>query len=281
MKLTLRYLKPARLAPAALALLFGLAAAGEALSQEKGKKKANDPFVEPGEKAGAAERDPFAAPEGGADEEREREKQIGILVEYIELDHAVANRLVREHGGETDVTGMRDEVQRLVDDEAASIVVTAWVIARSGQRAKVESVSKIIYATEFNPPEIPQRLELDNVDTSEYLGTPPTPSAFETQNVGVTLEVDPVLGADGKTIDLNLVPELVLDAGERSMTRLGADDKIGRVLDSLSVPEFYTLSVSTAVTTIDGQYVLIGVLTPKDRDDRRILVFVKARVLVV
>ena len=39
--------------------------------------------------------------------------------------------------------------------------------------------------------------------------TPTTPTAFETRNTGVTLEVEPVVGPDGITIDLNLVPQVV------------------------------------------------------------------------
>src|SRR5207237_5114707 len=38
---------------------------------------------------------------------------------------------------------------------------------------------------------------------------PSTPSNFETRNTGVTLEVEPVVGPDGVTIDLNLVPQVV------------------------------------------------------------------------
>src|SRR5207253_3890259 len=39
--------------------------------------------------------------------------------------------------------------------------------------------------------------------------TPTTPQTFETRNTGVTLEVEPVVGPDGTTIDLNLVPQVV------------------------------------------------------------------------
>src|SRR5256885_8461855 len=39
--------------------------------------------------------------------------------------------------------------------------------------------------------------------------TPTTPNAFDTRNTGVTLEIEPVVGPDGVTIDLNLVPQIV------------------------------------------------------------------------
>ena len=45
--------------------------------------------------------------------------------------------------------------------------------------------------------------------TRAFPVTPTTPTAFETRNTGVTLEVEPVVGPDGVTIDLNLVPQVV------------------------------------------------------------------------
>src|SRR5207237_2853822 len=79
------------------------------------------------------------------------------------------------------------------------------------------------YPTQFQPPQIPQSVGSFNggnagtgVPTLVTLGnsssvpiTPTTPTAFETRNTGVTLEVEPVVGPDGITIDLNLVPQVV------------------------------------------------------------------------
>ena len=39
--------------------------------------------------------------------------------------------------------------------------------------------------------------------------TPTTPQDWETRNTGVTLEVEPVVGGDATTIDLNLIPQVV------------------------------------------------------------------------
>ena len=50
---------------------------------------------------------------------------------------------------------------------------------------------------------------LTGSSTGAFPVTPTTPTAFETRNTGVTLEVEPVVGPDGVTIDLNLVPQVV------------------------------------------------------------------------
>src|SRR4029079_9017697 len=81
------------------------------------------------------------------------------------------------------------------------------------------------YPTEFDPPQIPQNFGNQGGGTvflnplnplahsssggGNFPVTPTTPTAFETRNTGVTLEVEPVVGADGYTIDLNLVPQVV------------------------------------------------------------------------
>lgn len=63
---------------------------------------------------------------------------------------------------------------------------------KSGQRSVVESVDEVRYATDYT------------------WGTiPPCPGAYETRNVGDTLEFEPSLSADGTICDLNLVPQRV------------------------------------------------------------------------
>ena len=39
--------------------------------------------------------------------------------------------------------------------------------------------------------------------------TPTTPTAFEKRDVGVTLEVEPTIGPDGYSIDMQLAPQVV------------------------------------------------------------------------
>ncbi|MFV1993831.1 MAG: Amuc_1098 family type IV pilus outer membrane protein [Verrucomicrobiales bacterium] len=146
------------------------------------------------------------------------------------------------------------------------------VTARSGQRAKIEVVREFIYPTEYDPPEIPTNVgggSGDGVTTIPV--TPANPTAFETRNTGVTLEVDPVIGADGFTIDLNLVPEVVeFDGFINYGTPIlkGELDNFGRPIvltdNIINMPVFSTRKVTTAVTIWDGQTVVIGGLIRED-----------------
>src|SRR6185503_20617892 len=70
------------------------------------------------------------------------------------------------------------------------------------------------YPTQFTEPKVPDiqgRGSSSSTTTTIALPVvgPSTPSNFETRNTGVTLEVEPVVGPDGVTIDLNLVPQVV------------------------------------------------------------------------
>jgi len=101
----------------------------------------------------------------------------------------------------------------------ADVMVSPSTIARSGERSKIEIIREFIYPTEYEPPEVPNTITSTTVidlTTGESAtaspataATPAHPTAFETRNVGVTLEVEPTVGPDKKYIELSLRPELV------------------------------------------------------------------------
>ena len=99
------------------------------------------------------------------------------------------------------------------------------VIAKSGQKAKVEILREFIYPTEFEPPEIPQDFGGGGVNIDIGFGgqitgisstgggaggafpvVPTTPTAFEMVQLGHSLEVEATVGADNRTIELSILP---------------------------------------------------------------------------
>jgi general secretion pathway protein D len=169
------------------------------------------------------------------------------------------------------------------------------VTTKSGQRAVIEIIREFRYPTEFNPPQIPQNIGSQNstvvtpgVTTTPQVFpvTPTTPTAFETRNTGVTLEVEPTVGPDGITIDLNLVPQVVEFEGfinygspiktlnpNAFATTVGALTGASTAATATSVvltdnvinqPIFSTRKVTTSVSVYDGQTVVIGGLMRED-----------------
>lgn len=91
-------------------------------------------------------------------------------------------------------------------------------VTRSGQTSKIEIIEELIYPTEYEPPELPQQVGNQiGIGAGGLLApapatfpiTPATPTAFEKRDVGVTLEVNPIVSADRRYIELALKPEMV------------------------------------------------------------------------
>lgn len=209
------------------------------------------------------------------------EKLLRIQVEWIELESAEMTRLLQEKDParpaplqSSNAGPLRKTLQELIEKGEATLLETAIVTARSGQRAKVESIQEFIYPTEFDPPQI---LNPEKEKGSKTVLTLPQATAFETRNVGVTLEVDPVLGADDRTVDLNLAPELTYLTGFESWGKHASGDSGVDV----RMPLFFTVKTTTQVTMIAGEYAFVSAMTPRDlktgmtNSERKIMLFLK------
>jgi general secretion pathway protein D len=175
-------------------------------------------------------------------------------------------------------------IRALNQRKGVDLLSAPSVLARSGQRAKIEVIREFIYPTEYDPPEIPNQIGSSTSfggggggGVSSFPVTPATPAAFETRNTGVTLEVDPVIGGDEFTIDLNLAPEVVEFEGfinygspinSASIDPLtGQGSTIQLTENRIEMPIFSTRKVTTQVTIWDGQTVALGGLIREDVQD--------------
>ena len=125
---------------------------------------------------------------------------------------------------------------------------------KSGQRAVLESINELRYPTEYNPRNA--TLPVGPIAKTPDQGMVPRDQVystnFDTRNVGDQLEIEPVLGPDGRTIDLNLVPQSVRFAGFRTTTDDGSDKQ--------PQPLFETQKVTTSITVLAGEPTLLGTL---------------------
>lgn len=176
-------------------------------------------------------------------------------------------------------------IRGLAQQKGVDLMSAPSVTTRSGQRATIEIVREFIYPTEFDPPQIPQTVGATNTgggaggagtSASSFPVTPTTPTAFEMRPIGVRMEVDPVIGPDGYTIDLNLAPEVTEFEGfinygspinSVSVDALGRAQTLELTPNTINQPIFSTRKVTTAVTVWDGQTVAIGGLIREDVQD--------------
>ncbi|HJX24990.1 MAG TPA: Amuc_1098 family type IV pilus outer membrane protein, partial [Chthoniobacterales bacterium] len=173
-------------------------------------------------------------------------------------------------------------VRALNQKKGIDLLSAPRVTTKSGQRAVIEIVREFRYPTQFQPPQIPQSFNNPNstalvpgqtVNATSFPVTPTTPTAFETRNTGVTLEVEPVVGPDGVTIDLNLVPQVVEFEGfinygspiqTFSTNLLGVSQTQVLTPNVINQPVFSARKVTTSVSVWDGQTVVLGGLMRED-----------------
>ena len=273
-----------KLPPTLLALAIFTLGIGLSVSQDAPKKK-NSSVKDPAVKAAAARDLPKA--------------ELGILIEYIRLDHKTANQLVRTHSpSAADAQKLRDELEELIEAGNATLDDTQWLRAKSGQRAKEESITERIYPTEYDPPEIPNNTgsiaavkskdnqaeadrqahalnQLQPPTTGIFPMTSANPTAFETRNLGLILEVDPVITDGSKTIELNLAAEITTELELTYFTREGREET-AKGIDHIMMPTFYARKVTTQLEVIPGNYNLLAIQKPHDDNGDRILVLLRA-----
>ena len=178
-------------------------------------------------------------------------------------------------------------VRALNQKKGVDLLSAPRVTTKSGQRAVIEIVREFRYPTQFDPPKIPDAVGstggsgvLGQTGTTSVPVTPTTPTGFETRNTGVTLEVEPVVGPDGVTIDLNLVPQVVefegfINYGSPILAPSTSflSQVTGGIITApssvitpnvINQPIFNSRKVTTSVSVWDGQTVVLGGLMRED-----------------
>jgi type II secretory pathway component GspD/PulD (secretin) len=171
-------------------------------------------------------------------------------------------------------------IRALNQKKGIDLLSAPKVTTKSGQRAIIEVVREFRYPRTYTQPQVPS---ISSTTTTLVGGvvpvvvTPTTPQDWETRNTGVTLEVEPVVGGDGQTIDLNLVPQVVEFEGfinyGSPINAVGVSTVGGVITRSVPIeltpnvinqPVFSTRKVTTSVSVADGQTVVLGGLMRED-----------------
>ncbi len=169
-------------------------------------------------------------------------------------------------------------IRALNQKKGVDLLSAPRLTTKSGQRAIIEVVREFRYPTRFTPPQLPNISVSGGggAATIPAIAAPSTPSDFETRNTGVTLEVEPVVGPDGVTIDLNLVPQVVEFEGfinyGSPINAIGINTAAGITVSSpvrltdnvINQPIFSSRKVTTSVSVWDGQTVVLGGLIRED-----------------
>lgn len=241
----------------------GLFVLSQLHAQEPRATPAQDPYAVP---------TPTPAAGGAAAGDGLVQRNLSLRFEDFSLDLATAAELQRADLGDEEL--YRRLIAMVGKKEARQESMTV-VRSRSGNKALAESILETIYATEFEPPELPNTVgvsisppkpaaevpapdtvpETDKLDQAveaaqlDGLRTPATPTSFETRNSGRTVEVEPTASADWSIIDLRFACDYVLHVGT---------SKHGQGLSEAEMPEFEVQRSNSAVTVTPGKPFLCG-----------------------
>jgi len=147
--------------------------------------------------------------------------------------------------------------------KGVDLMVHPSTVTRNGQTSTIRVVREFIYPTEYEPPEIPQ--QVGDTQGAATPVVPGNPTAFETREIGMILEVLPVADANRQFIDLKLQPELVdllgfVNYGSpiNSPSASGDGTATQVTANAILMPVFSTQRLNTQVTLADGATLVLG-----------------------
>jgi general secretion pathway protein D len=142
-------------------------------------------------------------------------------------------------------------------------------------------VREFMYATEYEPPELPNSVGNNDIlilDDAVFGGgqpsfspvTPATPTAFESEPVGIVLEVLPTVDAERRYVDVTLNPSFVEFDGfinygtpinssvPSGLGGLTGPQQVTLTSNSILMPVFSKMRSSTGLTVADGATIAFG-----------------------
>ncbi len=195
---------------------------------------------------------------GGADPPA---ANLRVDVQMVSVSPAVAVSLVPALRDEKTVEEAYAKVQTMIARDEAKLLGWPMVCTRSGFRAVSETNEEMRHDTEPDSVHPPQNFESGfqpfnwrRVDMTPMWG-PHIPVAFETANLGPTLDVEPTVDEDGRTVGLNIVARFQRFLTFRSHLVQASPIGIEGVIQR---PEFARSTVTTTVSVRSGRPTLLG-----------------------
>jgi Flp pilus assembly secretin CpaC len=191
----------------------------------------------------------------------DRPVNIRMEMQVVAIPEAQALPLVADLLDKKKIDAAYATIQEMLGKGSAKLVAWPILNTKSGERAVAENIDEVRYPTEFDPPTISF---LPGVDPGSAVMIEPrkegshlqsVPTAFETRNVGVTIEAEPVLEPDGKTIDVNVAAQ---DVRLKKMITARIDMPTTSSSVTVDQPEFTNQKVTTSLTMKSGQRIMLG-----------------------
>lgn len=141
-----------------------------------------------------------------------------------------------------------------VEKDKVGLEEFLMVRAIEGESTTVEEISEMIYASEYDPAELPNDIGdlAENLEVAKSLVTPANPTAFETKSVGTTMELELSDPGEGH-LDLRMTVTLVSHLGR---------EEWGQGVAKAEMPRFAVQSVKSGIEVKLDSPTLLGSISP-------------------
>lgn len=202
---------------------------------------------------------------------------VAFDVQIVQADGAFLRKLEEEYASRADHGNMWQAVEEAIAQGRASYVQSLWTGTRSGQRVATQVNREYSYVTEaaFEKEEAPKKAADSKATPPEQAATPAAGDAqkaegrlspvIEMRPVGTTLELDPVIAPDGRTIDVSYALERHYASPTLRIPLAGDDPKVMK-LDAPAT-SFHRANTTSAITYLPGMIRLIGIWKPEGAPD--------------
>lgn len=197
--------------------------------------------------------------------------------QMVVLPQKAAWPLIPDLSDDDKIEAAWTKVQQMIERDEATLVANLAIRGEAGVKMVAQSVEEVRYATEFTPPQLPERIPKEK--PLEFLKNWPhvgiTPTAFETRNVGATLELKATVSNDGQWISMEVQPAHV-----RLLRFVKIEAGILPSGERLSVEQPYFSSLRNTLTmhVRAGQRVLLGMHKIPTEENNLELFFLRVRV---
>lgn len=204
----------------------------------------------------------------------QKPKTLTFSLHVVQADAAMIRQLDRSTFGIPDHSAAWKMIEEATAQGKAKILRSAWLETKSGQQCTAESVIEYMQGTGTEIGGGTSTTETKKPAANEEAKSAPVATATVTNNtggyslytgtemtpVGLRIEIEPVLGADGRTVDVNMA----IDYDYALPVQHHLDDAPPEKTLQLAAPltEFRKQELKTATAMRDGSTRLISVWKP-------------------
>lgn len=195
--------------------------------------------------------------------------------QMVVLPQKAALPLIPDLSDDDKIEAACGKLMLMIEHGEATLLANLSLRGESGVKLVTESVEEVRYPSEYTPPQLPQENSKEKPALKNWPAVGPTPTAFETRNVGATLVLNAGVSADGQWVSMEAVAQHVrlLRFAKIDSGILLSGEHVG-----VEQPRFSSLRDTVSLHVPAGQRILLGVHKDPTQENNLELFLLRVRV---